>query len=236
MNLTERRSNHLLACASATALSLALFAAAPLRAQETPADATETGGEETDEEEAGQETGANEIVVTGTHISGVKPVGSEAVTMDREAILATGQTNAADVVRTLPQVRNLGEFREGGTQGGNNNQQGNAINLRGLGQAATLVLIDGHRVTNTGASQTFTEANAVPLAALERIEVVADGASAVYGSDAVAGVVNYVLRKDYEGIEASFRASNSNGGLELTPGITAGTNWDFGGWATATSW
>ncbi len=170
-----------------------------------------------------------EIIVTGTNISGVKPVGSEAITLDREAILATGQTNAADVVRTLPQVRNLGEFREGGTQGGNNNQQGNAINLRGLGQASTLVLIDGHRITNTGASQTFTEANAIPLAALERIEVIADGASAVYGSDAVAGVVNYVIRKDYQGLEMSVRASNNNGGLEVSPSITAGTNWEIGG-------
>jgi iron complex outermembrane receptor protein len=223
MNLIGSRSSHLLACTSAAALGLALFGATPLRAQEAPADiADEANAEEADET-------ANEIVVTGTHISGVKPVGSEALTMDREAILATGQTSAADVVRTLPQVRNLGEFREGGTQGGNNNQQGNAVNLRGLGQAATLVLIDGHRVTNTGASQTFTEANAVPLAALERIEVVADGASAVYGSDAIAGVVNYVIRKDYEGIEVSFRESNNNGGLEITPGITGGTNWDIGG-------
>jgi len=170
-----------------------------------------------------------EIVVTGTNIAGVKPVGSEAIKLGRDAILATGQTNAADVVRTLPQVRNLGEFREGGTQGGNNNQQGNAINLRGLGQAATLVLVDGHRVSNTGASQTFTEANAIPLAALERIEVVADGASAVYGSDAVAGVVNYVLRKDYQGLEAAVRASNSNGGFEISPGVTGGTKWNIGG-------
>lgn len=172
---------------------------------------------------------AEEIIVTGTNISGVKPVGSEAIVMDRTEILATGQTNAADVVRTLPQVRNLGEFREGGTQGGNNNQQGNAINLRGLGQAATLVLIDGRRVTNTGASQTFTEANAIPLAALERVEVIADGASAVYGSDAVAGVVNFVIRKDYKGLETSIRASNNNGGFEISPGITAGTNWEAEG-------
>ncbi|WP_160736752.1 TonB-dependent receptor domain-containing protein [Altericroceibacterium endophyticum] len=132
------------------------------------------------------------------------------------------------MVRTLPQVRNLGEFREGGTQGGNNNQQGNAINLRGLGQAATLVLVDGHRISNTGASQTFTDANVVPLAALERVEVIADGASAIYGSDAVAGVVNFVVRKDYEGLEATFRASNSNGGWELTPSITGGTTWEAG--------
>lgn len=226
----------LLSCASAAALTIGLIAAPgasaqtadpgampATQAQEEPLPGDETS-DDADVDESGQE-----IVVTGTNISGVKPVGSEAITMDRETILATGQTNAADVVRTLPQVRNLGEFREGGTQGGNNNQQGNAINLRGLGQAATLVLVDGRRVTNTGASQTFTEANAIPLAALERIEVVADGASAVYGSDAVAGVVNFVIRKDYKGLETSIRASNSNGGFEVTPGITGGTNWEIPG-------
>ncbi|MBW8911062.1 MAG: hypothetical protein JF564_04055, partial [Sphingomonas sp.] len=70
----------------------------------------------------------DEIVVTGTNISGVKPVGSEAVTLDRETILSSGVSSVADAVRTLPQVRNLGDFREGGTQGSYNSQQGNAIN------------------------------------------------------------------------------------------------------------
>ncbi|MBO9581382.1 MAG: TonB-dependent receptor [Sphingobium sp.] len=230
MKLTKKQ---IWTCVSATAMSIALCTNTAVHAQTTPKETkakpaakdsvTETATEGETEE------AAEAIVVTGTNISGVKPVGSEAITLDREAILATGQTNPTDVVRTLPQVRNLGEFREGGTQGGNNNQQGNAINLRGLGQAATLVLVDGHRITNTGASQTFTEANAMPLAALDRIELVADGASAVYGSDAVAGVVNYVIRKDYQGLEASLRASNNNGGFEFTPGVTGGTNWHIDG-------
>lgn len=173
----------------------------------------------------------NEIVVigTGTNISGVQAVGSETITLDREAILATGATTAADVVRTLPQVRNLGDYREGGTQNSGNAQQGNAINLRGLGVGATLTLVDGRRVVATGAAQNFTEANRVPMAALQGIEVIADGASAIYGSDAIAGVVNYVLRKDYEGIEAGIRVSNQGGGWEWSPSVTAGTSWEAGG-------
>lgn len=166
-----------------------------------------------------------EVVITGTNISGVKPVGSEAVTLDRETILSTGVSSVADAVRTLPQVRNLGDFREGGTQGSYNSQQGNAINLRGLGQQATLTLVDGHRVVATGAASNFTEANQVPIAAIARIEVIVDGASAVYGSDAVAGVVNFVLRKDYDGIEASARLTNQVGGFEYAPSITAGKTW-----------
>jgi len=230
--------NLLLNCVGVAALAGGLGWASPALAQDVPeaSDAEQTvppadqDASAKKADKAKEEKAAPDIVVTGTNISGVKPVGSEAVTLDRAQILATGQTSPADVVRTLPQVRNLGEYREGGTQGGNNNQQGNAINLRGLGTSATLVLVDGHRVVSSGASQTFTEANQVPLGALERIELIADGASAVYGSDAVAGVVNFVTRKDYEGAEASVRASNSNGGFEVTPGLTFGQTWgDVGG-------
>ena len=179
----------------------------------------------TDNQDSSSDEETSDIVVTGTNISGVKPVGSEAVTLGREEILATGLNSPADVIRTLPQVRNLGEYREGGTQGSANSQQGNAINLRGLGQQATLTLVDGHRLVATGAASSFTEANQVPIAALERIEVIADGASAVYGSDAVAGVVNFVLRKDYDGIEASGRVTNQSGGWEMTPSLTFGKTW-----------
>lgn len=214
--------NNLRFGACSAVLGLALVSSAAM-AQDL-ASGADTSTADQDSEET-----AEAIVVTGTNISGVKPVGSEAILLTREQILATGMTSPADVVRTLPQVRNLGEFREGGTYGGANAQQGNAINLRGLGPAATLILVDGRRVVASGATATFTEANQVPLAALQRIEVITDGASAVYGSDAVAGVVNYVLRKDFEGVEASLRMSNMNGGAELTPSITAGTNWHFGG-------
>lgn len=223
-------------CASVAALIAGSAWAMPAAAQDSESDpqaakpAASVKATDPDEATDTSETPEHDIVVTGTNISGVKAVGSETVTLNREAIIATGQTTPADVIRTLPQVRNLGEYREGGTQGGNNNQQGNAINLRGLGASATLVLVDGRRVVSSGASQTFTEANQVPLAALERIEVIADGASAIYGSDAVAGVINFVLRKNYDGIEASVRASNSTGGFEVTPGLTIGQSWgDLGG-------
>lgn len=214
---------HWRACSSVAALSVALFVALPAFAQQSGNDIVEAAGsKDSADDEA--------IIVTGTNISGVKPVGSAAIALDREKILASGQTTPADVVRTLPQVRNLGTFREGGTVGDvDNAQQGNAINLRGLGAAATLTLVDGRRVVATGAAATFTEANQVPMAALQRIEVIADGASAIYGSDAVAGVVNFVLRKDFDGIETSFRLSNGSGTAEYTPAITAGTNWNLGG-------
>ncbi|WP_299174752.1 TonB-dependent siderophore receptor [uncultured Brevundimonas sp.] len=222
-----RRARWLTGVAGAV-LATALLGPVDARAQE----AAQPRPEETVQTDGEDAVTIDEIVVTavGTNISGVKPVGSETVTLSREEILRTGVSNVADAVRTLPQVKNLGDFREGGTQGTANSQQGNAINLRGLGAQATLTLVDGHRLVATGAASNFTEANQVPLAAIERIEVIADGASALYGSDAVAGVVNYVLRKDFEGVEASMRVTNQTGGMEYSPSFTTGKMWsDLGG-------
>ena len=222
----SRKARWLMTAASVVLTTTTLFGPAAWAQQTSSSQSSEVAQVEDDA------TTLDEIVVTavGTNIAGVKPVGSETVTLSREEILRTGVSNVADAVRTLPQVKNLGDFREGGTQGSANSQQGNAINLRGLGAQATLTLVDGHRLVATGAASNFTEANQVPLAAIERVEVVADGASALYGSDAVAGVVNYVLRKDFEGVEASVRVTNQTGGTEYSPSFTAGKMWgDLGG-------
>lgn len=171
-----------------------------------------------------------EVVVVGTNISGVKPVGSEAVTVGREEALQMGVSNVADVVRRLPQVQmgvgdNVG-FQGGTAHQGYNGAQTETINLRGLGAAATLVLVDGRRPVGSGAVSTTTEANQIPLAALERVEVLPDGASALYGSDAVAGVINFVLRKNFEGLEVSGRIGNTAGGFEYDASLTGGKRWD----------
>ncbi len=172
------------------------------------------------------------VTATGTNIAGVAPVGSESITMDRQKIESTGYTDINQVLLTLPQVSNLGPFKEGGTAGygttggAANSTQGTAVNLRGLGANATLILVDGHRLTPTGAAGVFTDANQVPIAALQRIEIVADGNSAIYGSDAVGGVVNFVLRKDFDGVQASGRAKFVDGYNEYGGYITAGHTWD----------
>jgi len=166
------------------------------------------------------------VTATGTNIAGIAPVGTDAVNLDREAILNTGKTSLSDVLRDLPQVTNLGIYREGATQGGFNATQANAINLRGLGIGGTLTLVDGHRLPSTGTVATITDANQLPIAMIERVEVILDGSSAVYGSDAVGGVVNYVTRKDLEGVEAAGRLTLVDGYSEYGGSITAGTVWD----------
>jgi iron complex outermembrane receptor protein len=170
-----------------------------------------------------------EVVVTGTSISGVKPVGAEAIVITREAAERTGFTTAAELLRTVPQVR-VGEHdREGGrsTISPQNSAGANSVSLRGLTSTSstTLILVDGHRTVSTGTNSSTVDANQIPLAAMERVEIVADGASAVYGSDAIGGVINYILRKDYRGGEVSVRGNNTFGGKEAGVSATLGQNW-----------
>jgi iron complex outermembrane receptor protein len=175
-----------------------------------------------------------DIVVTGTNISGVKAVGSEAIVLNRQQVLATGKSSVADVVRTLPQLQNLGLDPSNSGSGGNSTQggntvRGNSLNIRGIGQGATLTLVDGHRITPSGTAGAFTEANQVPLAAIERIEVITDGASAIYGSDAISGVVNYILRKDFQGVELNGRYTfGAYGNDEYALSGVAGAHWSAG--------
>lgn len=202
----------------------------------TAQDAQDAGVTAVPETEQVDDSGSGEIVVTGSNISGVKQVGSQSVTVGREEILSSGRNSVAEVLRLLPQVQNVsGSFdaassgASGNSQTGGNTTRGTAINLRGVGQGGTLTLVDGHRITPSGTASAFTEANQVPIAAVERIEVILDGASAVYGSDAIAGVINYVLRKNFTGIELGGRYTGAeNGNDEWALSGVGGVNWNLG--------
>lgn len=95
-----------------------------------------------------------------------------------------------------------------------NNLGNSSANLRGLGASSTLVLLNGRRVSNHGAKGNAVDLNSIPLAAIERVEVLKDGASAIYGTDAIGGVINFILRRDYRGVEitASTDITEEGGG------------------------
>ncbi|KAK0351360.1 hypothetical protein LTR94_025263, partial [Friedmanniomyces endolithicus] len=107
---------------------------------------------------------------------------------------------------------------------------GSSINLRGLGSDATLTLLNGRRLAYTAVRQSV-DVSGIPVSAVDRIEVVPDGASAIYGSDAVAGVANVILRRDYDGLETSARlAGTTDGGdFQQQYGALAGRKWASGG-------
>jgi iron complex outermembrane recepter protein len=147
-----------------------------------------------------------EIVVTGTSIKGLNAETALPVqVLKREDIERTGVTSTEDLFRTITAASAGGSTQ---TAQGTGFQTGSlsAISLRGLGSSRTLVLINGRRSAvygggSTGAAGSSVDISAIPLAAIERVEILKDGASAIYGSDAIAGVVNFILRSDYQGGE-----------------------------------
>lgn len=218
-----------------TALSLILGWSGQALAQtpQPPASqAAQSAADDQDEEADSVE----DIVVTGTSIRGVEPVGSATVALGREDIQQTGLTSTADVVRTLPQLQNLGidETRNAGSQdAGTNHSRGTSLNLRGLGANATLMLVDGRRIAPSGTTSAFGDPNQIPIAALERVEVVTDGASAIYGTDAVGGVVNFIIRKNYDGAEVTGRYSVADGYDQWGASAVLGRSWERGNFVLA---
>ena len=160
-----------------------------------------------------------EIIVVGTQIKGADFAGALPVSvLTQEDIALTGAITGDELLRSIPQMGAVG-FNEATTTGVNAARGDvNSINLRGLGTGNTLTLINGRRMVLHPGTQTenripvvTTNANTLPVAGIERLEVLRDGAAALYGTDAVAGVVNYVLSDDYEGGQFSVRYGTSEG-------------------------
>lgn len=177
---------------------------------------------------------SGEIVVTGTRIRGSGPVGSTVTVVDRQAIDRSGYATTQDIVQTLPQNfgGTPGESAGAGSfhsDSGLNTANGSSINLRGLGTGSTLVLLNGDRPPLGGFSGVFSDVSMIPASAIERIEIVADGASAIYGSDAVAGVVNIIPRLNFAGAETRFRIGTADGdSQDIVASQLLGTRWSGG--------
>ena len=171
------------------------------------------------------------IVVTGSNIRGVSSA-SPVSTYTREEIDLTGVSSVPEFVQTLPQNfgGGISESTFGVVLSGNTNiNDGTGVNLRGLGNDSTLVLLNGRRLAPAG-NGNFVDISMIPLAAIDRVEVLTDGASAVYGSDAVGGVVNFIMRNDYDGAETRVRYGTATSGdldnVQISQ--TFGKNWGSG--------
>jgi len=166
-----------------------------------------------------------EIIVTGSYIardSLVTP--TPIMTLDSGSIEASGLTNMGDLLLELPAV-NIG-ITPTGSQSGTDQGGLYSINLRDLGTDRTLTLIDGRRVASNRPGANLVSTNTIPDEMIERVEVITGGASAVYGSDAIAGVVNFILKDDFEGIAFKTRTGQSQhgGGDKTTVSLTMGSN------------
>ena len=154
--------------------------------------------------------------------SGVAPVGAPIVLYTREDTNQSGAATLDQFARNIPD--NLASvdtianpysnirFSPTVLSNGINTFQGTSFNLRGLGPTATLTLLNGQRLAPAGLDGSFTDSSQIPLSAIEHIEVLPDGASAIYGADAVAGVVNMITRKDFKGAETSVRYGGATEG------------------------
>ncbi|MEO6925042.1 MAG: TonB-dependent receptor [Rhodanobacter sp.] len=161
------------------------------------------------------------VVVTGSNIRRVDLETSNPVlTIDRAQIQASGKQTLGDLVQSIPSIAGAATNPNVNNGGGDG---ASTVSLRGLGSTRTLILVDGKRVLNN-------DINAIPASMVERIDVLKDGASATYGSDAIGGVVNFILRKDFQGaqISANYGESDRSDGAQRGFAATFGTSSDKG--------
>ncbi len=173
------------------------------------------------------------VTATGTSIKGIAPVGTNLITVDASTIKATGAITTEEVLGHIPQLANT--F----------NQQPvspTAINIGGvrpsirynpaqtiLGNSSTLLLLDGHNLVGVSGLATTPDAGLIPTIVLQRVDVLPDGASSVYGANAIAGVINFVTRDTYQGFQANANVGVADGYSSFQAGVMAGTDWGSGG-------
>lgn len=211
--------------------ALAIAGATSVLAQSTPdagAEAAEPAKDSGDK--ASDKSQLQTVVVTGTSLRGIAPVGTNVVTFNKAAVQETGVTSTSDVLARIPQITS--NFNKVSIPSGiNKGDVTSRPNIRGLGQSGgntTLVLVDGHRIVNAGIILTAPDADVVPPGVLERIEVVPDGGSSIYGSDAVGGVINLITRKRFDGVELSGRYGFAKDYYQADVNATVGKSWEEG--------
>lgn len=205
------------------------------RAPVTEAPAKSQSKKATDKSATPAATNLQTVTVTGTRIRGGSTP-SPIITIGSEQIQQEGFTDLGEVIRSVPQNFSGGQNPGVVTATGSGNVYnqnvtgGSSLNLRGLGADATLTLLNGRRLPNSGFGQAI-DISAIPVEAVDHIDIVADGASAIYGSDAVAGVGNVVLKRDFDGVTAGARYGGATDGGLTTREYTAvaGTTWASGG-------
>ncbi|HEY1877700.1 MAG TPA: TonB-dependent receptor, partial [Rhizomicrobium sp.] len=180
-----------------------------------------------------------QVTITGTSIRGLAPVGANLITVDQQAISDVGAVTVSEVLANIPAITGMGNSGRGSNGNGG---AGASVYIHQIGASAqnsTLVIMDGHRlpVAGSGNGNPVVDPNIIPQNMLERVEVLADGASSIYGSDAVSGVVNFITRKRYDGLELHYQMQHEHGAsLGQLGSILAGQSWDKGGFIAAYSY
>lgn len=208
---------------SARAAAILVSALVPAVAQAQDSVTDEASSAEPDEDQ---------IVVTGSRIARDPNIGSAApiIAVTAEELQRSGTADVVDTLRDIPSL-STSTSAEGSIDGVFSEAVGQSIlNLRGLGSNRTLVLVNGRRHVSGVAGEQAVDINSIPSALIERVEVLTGGASSIYGADAVTGVVNFVLRDDYEGLQANIQSGISSEGdaWRINGDLTWGANFADG--------
>ncbi len=174
------------------------------------------------------------VTVTGTLIKGINPVGTSSITVNAGDIEATGQITMDRILETIPQVSNI--FNTVPVSGTNDvgTSRGVVPRIRNLnvsgGASITLLLVNGHNMVGAGSLNTTSDMSEIPSMVIQRVDVVADGGSSLYGSDAVTGTINVITRKRFEGFQTQGSFGYAEGGYtQYNLGAMAGHDWGSGG-------
>jgi iron complex outermembrane receptor protein len=197
---------------------VALLAAYPAIAQTAPA-----------------ASAVQEIVVTGTLVRGIAPTGSDIVTVGQKTLQETGAQNVVQLLSTIPQLGQFNTVAQSPIQNstlstGRSSFRANVRNLPFGTVSPLLILVDGHDIAGAGVQQTDPDPGVIPTAAIERVEVVLDGGSSLYGANAVGGVLNFITRTHFKGTEVNVTAGGSTPHYHSwNVDLTTGKDWNGGG-------
>lgn len=181
-----------------------------------------------DADPANAESNDADIVVTGTLLRGVAPVGTNVVGVSEADVLASGAASANDLLASIPQIGNFGTVPAGLGNFGNPIVRPNIRNLGNSGGSTTLVLLNGHRMVGAGILQTSFDPSVIPPDVIKRVDVIPDGGSSIYGSDAIGGVINFITRDRYDGIGVNARYGFADDYQTIDASIIAGKDWGSG--------
>ncbi|WP_265269957.1 TonB-dependent receptor domain-containing protein [Sphingomonas lycopersici] len=194
-------------------------------AQTAPTDSTASSAPGAVNEDAPRN---QDIIVTGTLIRGIAPTGTNVIGVDRTQIQATGVSSSTDLLAKIPQLSYFGTAPRANQDAGSPINYPNLRNLNATGGATTLFLMNGHRLVGQGILSSIPDPTIIPPAVIERVDVIPDGGSSIYGSDAIGGVINFITRKRFNGIEAGGHYGLGDHYRQANGDVTAGKDWASG--------
>ncbi len=177
------------------------------------------------------EANDEDIVVVGTSLRKVAPAGAQEFTVTAQAIEGKSVQSTSQLLATIPQLSSFGNLQT--VNAGGSRLTVNRVNLRNLpqgigGSSPTLVLMDGHRMVGAGVVQSYPDPDVIPPLLIERVDVLTDGGSAIYGSDAMGGVINFTTKRNFDGIQIGARQSFADAYSATDVNFAAGKSWETG--------